>query len=464
MLFAAMGAITGFTACDDTVSPIGSSLTGDNVEIVIDSAFSISGHSVRVEAISPKTTDQLIGSIDIPAYGKLSSEFVAQFLPSTELDTADFTAANVDSLVLTLRYARGAFIGDSVAPMGLTVYPLTKVLPTDISSDFDPAGYYSTTPLGSKIYNTSTFNESDTAKAQSYRDINITFPKELGQRLFKAFEDNGANYANGRVFAQNVFPGISVQSTYGNGRLTLVSLCAMSMYMRKIYYNEEDEKLDTLDAQHLYYRVTPEVISNNTLHYTMSQTLSDMLDAGHTMLIAPTGSEVQLTFPAKEIISRYKHDTDGRAVINGLSLKLPVDSIENGHNIMPPPYALLVLSKDRDEFFAKNKLTDDLTSFYAEYDESTGCYTFSSMRAYIMDLMSREEEITADDYTFSLVPVQVNFEELASSSSSYYYYGYSTSTATTESEITPYLIAPAMCDVRLDDAKIIFTYSLQTQK
>ena len=113
------------TACDDSTSTIGSTLTGQNVEIKIDSSYQVSGHTVRVARIRPKTTEQLIGCIDIPAYGSLRTSNVMQFLPSTALDTANFTSENVDSLILTLRYGRGAFLGDSVAPMGISVYPLT---------------------------------------------------------------------------------------------------------------------------------------------------------------------------------------------------------------------------------------------------------------------------------------------------------------------------------------------------
>lgn len=135
MLFAA-------SACEDTTSNIGSSLVNDDVKIVIDSAFTANGRSVAIQSIRPKTVTQILGKIDVPEYGRLSSSVVSQFLPSTELDTANFVPSDVDSLILTLRYANGSFIGDSVAPMGVNVYALTKQLPAGIASDFDPEGYY----------------------------------------------------------------------------------------------------------------------------------------------------------------------------------------------------------------------------------------------------------------------------------------------------------------------------------
>ena len=40
-----------------------------------------------------------------------------------------FDSADIDSAFLNFRYLPGAFIGDSIAPMTLTVFPLTKALP-----------------------------------------------------------------------------------------------------------------------------------------------------------------------------------------------------------------------------------------------------------------------------------------------------------------------------------------------
>lgn len=456
-------ALCALAACDDSTSTIGSSLTGQNVEIVIDSSFQVTGQTVMVARIRPKTTDQLIGSIEIPAYGSLRTSNVMQFLPSTALDTANFTSENVDSLVLTLRYARGGFMGDSVAPMGISVYPLTdkftQAVADTISSGFNPAAYYDHNKLlASKIYNASTFNGTSAEQTATYRDINLNLdPKgDLGKRLYKAFEEHPEYYANGRTFAEHVFPGLYFETSYGNGRMTHISITSMSMYLRKIYIPTDSVTPDTLDAVHTYYMVTPEVVSNNNLTYRMSDKLKGMIADGHTLLVAPGAAEVELTFPIEDIIASYRAHSNAVTVVNSLTLEIPADSIENGLGVTPPPYALLVLKKDRDAFFADNKLTDNVTSFYAIYSSTSGSYSFTGMRAYFNEMLGREE-IKPEDYTFSLVPVQVNFENLASSS-------YYSSAGQTESEILPYLSSPAMADIALDKAKIKFSYSLQSQK
>ena len=446
-----------FTACEDNASEIGSSLVGDEVSIVIDSAFTVSGHCEAIEAIRPKTTTQMLGKVDIPAFGSISSSVVSQFLPSTELDTANFAPADVDSLILTLRYGYQSFIGDSVAPMGVRVYALNKQLPTKIASNFNPEGYYNPLqPLASTVFNATSMG-SDSIALLGYRDIRFTLPRELGRKLFQSFIDNPDNYANGQIFAEEVFPGLYFENSFGSGRLTLVTSTFMSMHMRHIGYDEEEEKLDTLDAVHQYYMVTPEVINNNNLSVKLSDNVSSLVAEGKNMLVAPSGYEVQFEFPTREIIARFRGHNAGASVVNGLTFSIPADSLVNEDGIQAPPYALMVLKKDRDSFFADNKLPDNITSFYASYNSTTQSYDFSSMRSYILEMLDKET-IEDEDCQFCLIPVQVNFEEI-SSGSSYY-----PSTQQVISEVLPYLVSPVAAIVRLDDTKIKFTYSLQSQK
>lgn len=456
---AASSLMAAFSACDDTVSIIGASLSEDEVEIIIDSAFTVNGKSVPLQTIRPKTTTQMLGRVVIPSFGTMESSVVAQFLPSVALDTANFGPENVDSLVLTLRYGTESIIGDSVAPMGLRVFALNKQLPQKLQSNFDPAGYFdASAPMGSSVFNATNMGSDSIAKL-TYRDIRFRLPQQLGRNLFRAFIENPANYANGKVFANNVFPGIYLQNSYGSGRLTLVSQTFMSMYLRKVEYNDEEQKLDTISAVHLYYMVTPEVQCNNNLSISLNADITDKIEQGKTMMVAPLGYDLEFEFPAPKVIDTFKNIDKASGVINALTMSLPADSIVNSDGVTAPPYALMVLKKDREAFFNDNKLPDNVTSFYADYDAANQRYYFGGLRAYILDLMEKET-ITEEDYTFCLIPVQVNFESTAGSSN-YYYYGTSSQV---EAEVLPYVQSPVVAEIRFDDAKIKLTYSLQTQK
>ena len=349
ILLAACAAFAVYS-CDETSSTIGSSLTGSDVTINIDSAFTVTGNTVRVENIRPKSNTFLLGKLAIENYGCLSSEIVTQFLPSTQLDTANYSYQNVDSLYLTLRYAIGDFIGDSVAPMGLTVYPLTKMLPSSISSDFNPAGYYDSKPLATTTYNT--LDSSNPANSSgTYREIQVKLPTELGKDIFRNFEENPANFANGTVFSENVFKGLYLKSSFGSGRMTGISSTSLVFFLSRII--EGEEKNDTTYATHQYMLVTPEVVSNNDLNYDMSPTLTNLYNEGKNLLVAPAGYEMEVKLPAKEIVDKYLSTGKSLSVLNNLTMTIPCDTIENNASVTPPPYVLLVLKKDRDEFFAK---------------------------------------------------------------------------------------------------------------
>ena len=88
ILLAAAVAFAVYSCDDDSTSTIGSSLTGSDVSINIDSAFTVTGKTVRIENIRPKANSFLLGKMAIHNYGDISCDIVAQFLPSIQLDTA----------------------------------------------------------------------------------------------------------------------------------------------------------------------------------------------------------------------------------------------------------------------------------------------------------------------------------------------------------------------------------------
>lgn len=129
-------------SCDDATTTLGSSLVDANTQVVIDSSFTVSAQSVLNNDVPSRTVTQLLGTLDAKEYGTFSADFVTQFMPALQLDTAGVTIADIDSIKLLMFFRPGSFTGDSIVPMGLKVYPLTRQLQAPIYSDFDPTGYY----------------------------------------------------------------------------------------------------------------------------------------------------------------------------------------------------------------------------------------------------------------------------------------------------------------------------------
>ncbi len=437
-------------ACSDT-SNIGNTLADESVAIVVDSSFTLSGSTVENPVVQSRTLSQLVGSLDARGFGSIQSDFVGQFMPSLALDTVGVTSEYIDSVKLFMQMDRDAFTGDSLVPMGVDVYGLTKDLPYPIFSDFDPDGYYNPADkLGSAIYMASTANEPDSVKKLDRIYVSMPLPVAFGREIYDAYIDNPSAFADPEKFSRDIFKGLYIRSSYGSGRISDFATTSIRLYYHRSVYNADSARYETKNYVGDYLAATPEVVVNNNIRYTISPELKKMVASGDNVLAAPAGYEVQMRFPAPEIIASYNRYADKIRVLNTLSLSVPVEVIDNDYDITPPPYVLMVLKNKKDEFFAENSLADNVTSFYAAYNASSKCYSFSGMRGYLIDLLSKEN-VTEDDYTFVLCPVQVNMETSANS-------GYG-QVSTVVSGIVPYVSKPAMCKILLDKAKIQLTFS-----
>ena len=73
--------VSAFASCDET-SEIGSSIVDDQVDVVIDSVFVITGSSQENNIQYARTSNQLLGTIQADGYGDLSSDFITQLMPA----------------------------------------------------------------------------------------------------------------------------------------------------------------------------------------------------------------------------------------------------------------------------------------------------------------------------------------------------------------------------------------------
>ena len=184
-----------FTACDNEVNNIGGSLVNDNLEIDIDSTFVVEGKSIENLRIQSRTVTQLLGSISSKEYGTFSSEYITQFMCANKIDTVGVSAEDIDSLIVVLNIPKGDIVGDSLIPMGLEIYPLTKQLPSPIYSDFNPEGYYDASKkLSSQIYKCNVAGENDTVKAYESRYVYAKLPVEIGRELYRKYKQNPELY------------------------------------------------------------------------------------------------------------------------------------------------------------------------------------------------------------------------------------------------------------------------------
>lgn len=452
-------------SCDEDVSKIGSSLTDNETTIIVDSIYAdLKAHSDFNNDVNTRETIKLLGKFQADQYGSISCGFVSQLLCSAKLGLPDsITANHIDSLNYIFQATRGGFTGDSLAPQKLTLYNLTKQLPSGITSSFDASGHYDRRrPAASRPYTLSAIAENDTLLLKGkVISINVPLPRQSAVDLFNQYSATPDLFAWPQNFAKQ-FPGIAVEPTFGNG-----CLATLNGFRAYLYYHYSREKsvykdgeyvttVETVKDSTAVFSSAPEVLSATTVKYTPSESLKALVAEGKSILTTPTGYRVNFSFPAGQVLDSYIDSSHRLAVVSNLSMQIPAAALKNDYGLGVAPYLLMVKRSEAQDFFAQNKVPDNRTSFYAAYSADKQCYTFSSMRAYMLDLLEKGGDFTADDTDFVLIPVSITTEEYTDPDT------YKTQTVTTR--CAPYIEKPTLTLLDTDKALICFTYTLQSIK
>jgi len=69
------------------------------------------------------------------------------------------------------------------------------------------------------------------------------------------------------------------------------------MYYHSSYYDEDLQKDTTVNNVGYYFAVTPEIITNNNISLSIDKSITDAVDAGDNIVLAPAGLDVELTLP-----------------------------------------------------------------------------------------------------------------------------------------------------------------------
>ena len=464
VLLTAVIVAMGFSCCtDDTIGP---SISDVKSAVIVDSGFVLTGKSVRNDHLRSRSTIQLLGDVNAGGYGRLSSDVVAQFMPTTSIDTVGLRGGAdwIDSCFITMRVASGDFTGDSLAPMRMDIYELNQPLPSPIYTDFAPAGYYNAGDfMGSVTYSASESLLKQEALSNgsiaNYYEINVPVSVDYARAIYNQYKSNPATFSTPSEFAK-FFPGIYITNSYGQGRVMNFYDIEFVAYYRK--YEKLTESSDTIykGVRQSYMAVTPEVIYNNNINLDPAETIETMVDDGEAIVMGPAGYEVHATFPIQDIIDKFKNDTkDALGVLNFLTLELPVEKVVNQYNIAPPKYLLMVKESYREKFFDKDTLTNNKDAFYAVYDEDDKSYTFTGLRDYMLDIINNKNGIaTESDSKFIIMPIDVTI--FSNNTSTYYsYYG---STSEVVTKIAPSISKPCLARLKLDKSIITLVYSKQT--
>lgn len=380
-----------FAACDDTTEEIGGSITNkiDNINIS-NSAFNVTTKSIVAGAVLSRNNTGLIGKMKDPETGNyVKGDYMTQLsvLPTFSVDTLDYIkqanggSIEADSCYLLVSY--NASYGDTIAPMKVTAYEMTKPMSEDQEyySDYDAfkaeAGWVSeNNQHWSSNYNLSNTSDVKNFKIylnKEYKKGGKTY-KNYGSYIMQTYAEHPEYFKTNYKFLHNVCPGFFIKNVGGTGNMAKIWNTELIFYWtRHKTIKAKDGVKDSTAVGIGYNRFdgTEEVLQLNMIQNDKESMKQLASQKSWTYLKSPAGIFTEVTLPIDDIMKGHEKDTLNTATIS--FPRLNNENEDNPYNFATPSTILMVQKDSLKSFFEKSKLADSRTSYTASYS-STGTY------------------------------------------------------------------------------------------
>lgn len=416
-----------FAACDDTTEGIGGSITNkiDNINIS-DSAFNVTTKSIVAGAVLSRNNTGLIGKMKDPETGNyVKGDYMTQLsvLPTFSVDTLDYIkqankgSIEADSCYLLVSY--NASYGDTIAPMKVTAYEMTKPMAEDQEyySDynaFDHGWVSENNPHWSSNYNLANTSDVKNFKIylnKEYKKDGRTY-KNYGSYIMQTYAEHPEYFKTNYKFLHNVCPGFYIKNVGGTGNMAKIWNTELIFYWtRHKTIKAKDGVKDSTAVSIGYNRFdgTEEVLQLNKIENNTEnlEKLASQDQKKCTYLKSPAGIFTEVTLPIEDIMKGHEKDT-----LNTASISFPRlnnDNEDNPYNFATPSTILMVQKDSLQSFFEKSKLADNRTSYTASYSNTgsyKNAYTFQNI-ANLVSAMYKNKGKGENWNKVVLVPVNV---------------------------------------------------------
>ena len=416
-----------FAACDDTTEEIGGSITNkiDNINIS-DSAFNVTTKSIVADSVLSRNNTGLIGNMKDPdpeTGNYVKGDYMTQLsvLPTFSVDTLDYIkqanngSIEADSCYLLVSY--NASYGDTIAPMKVTAYEMTKPMAEDQEyySNYDAfkAGWVSE----NNQHWSSNYNLSNTSDVKNFKIyLNKEYKKDgktyknYGSYIMQTYAEHPEYFKTNYKFLHNVCPGFYIKNVGGTGNMAKIWNTELIFYWtRHKTIKAKDGVTDSTAVGIGYNRFdgTEEVLQLNMIQNDKESMKQLASQKNWTYLKSPAGIFTEVTLPIEDIMKGHEKDTLNTATIS--FPRLNNENEDNPYNFATPSTILMVQKDSLQSFFEKSKLADSRTSYTASYS-STGtyknAYTFQNI-ANLVSAMYKNKGKGENWNKVVLVPVNV---------------------------------------------------------
>ncbi|SCH03728.1 DUF4270 domain-containing protein [uncultured Bacteroides sp.] len=479
----ALLAIT-FFGCDDNTAGLGLGMfpkSDQNINGKL-TTFDVTTKSIPVGEVYAKTNIGYVGKFTDETFGTYQAGFLAQLncpegMTFPEAFKGDYNSGtgkmitdfdNVEKSVsksytpikddqgkdigncqINIYLWYDSYFGDSLTACRLSMYELDQKVdgaywykdPKAYYTNIDPTLYYNqeTSLLGRKSYTAVDLSISDSIRNLSTYTpyVKITLDKTKTEELGKDLLTQGRTKDLYKKF-QSIFPGLYVESDYGDGTILYVNAVQMDVaFLEHARDSITGAKLHTYTGKDsvIYagrsFTSTREVIQANKLENgTKIDECIDQKDC--TYLKSPAGIFTEVTLPIEEISNTLGNDT-----LNAVKLSIPIyneATSDKKFGMSVPRSVLLIRKKYKDDFFKNNELSDGIKSSLFDYSSSTTsltAYTFNNITQMVNDCLADKDK--GEDWNkFVLIPVLVTKD-----SSSNSYYGSSSNVISIQHDLKP---------------------------
>ena len=416
-----------FAACDDTTEGIGGSITNkiDNINIS-NSAFNVTTKSIVADSVLSRNNTGLIGKMKDPETGNyVKGDYMTQLsvLPTFSVDTLDYIkqankgSIEADSCYLLVSY--NASYGDTIAPMKVTAYEMTKPMAEDQEyysnyDAFEKGWVNENNQHWSSNYNLS--NTSDVKNFKIYLNKEYKNKKDgktyknYGSYIMQTYAEHPEYFKTNFKFLHNVCPGFYIKNVGGTGNMAKIWNTELIFYWtRHKTIKAKDGVKDSTAVSIGYNRFdgTEEVLQLNKIENDTVNMKKLANQKNCTYLKSPAGIFTEVTLPIEDIMKGHEKDTLNTATIS--FPRLNNENEDNPYNFATPSTILMVQKDSLQSFFEKSKLADSRTSYTASYS-STGtyknAYTFQNI-ANLVSAMYKNKGKGKNWNKVVLVPVNV---------------------------------------------------------
>lgn len=412
-----------FAACDDTTEGIGGSITNkiDNINIS-DSAFNVTTKSIVAGAVLSRNNTGLIGKMKDPETGNyVKGDYMTQLsvLPTFSVDTLDYIkqankgSIEADSCYLLVSY--NASYGDTIAPMKVTAYEMTKPMAEDKEYYSDYDAFEKGWVNENNQHWSSNYNLSNTSDVKNFKIyLNKEYKKDgkryknYGSYIMQTYAEHPEYFKTNYKFLHNVCPGFYIKNVGGTGNMAKIWNTELIFYWTRHKTINKDSTAVSIGYNR--FDGTEEVLQLNKIENDTEnlKKLASKDQEKCTYLKSPAGIFTEVTLPIEDIMKGHEKDTLNTATISFPRLNNVVDE-DNPYNFATPSTILMVQKDSLKSFFEKSKLADNRTSYTASYS-STGtyknAYTFQNI-ANLVSAMYKNKGKGENWNKVVLVPVNV---------------------------------------------------------